>query len=40
MRMGIHLSLGDVAADEFYAMLAIEEADDRYDNEHNGHRST
>lgn len=36
MKIGIHLSLDEIAADEFYSMLAIEEAKDQYEREHTG----
>lgn len=36
MKVGIHLSLDEVTADEFFAMLAIEEAQDQYEKERFG----
>lgn len=36
IRMGIVLGLDEVAADEFYAMLAIEEAQDQHEKERVG----
>ena len=36
LRLGVSLSLGDIAADEFFAMLAVEEAQDQYERERVG----
>ena len=36
IKMGIMLGLEEIAADEFYAMLAIEEAQDQYEKERVG----
>ena len=36
MKMGILLGLDEIAADEFYAMLAIEEAQEQYEKERAG----
>ena len=36
IKMGIHLGLDEIAADEFYALLAIEEAQDQYEKERVG----
>ena len=36
LRLGVSLSLDEIAADEFYAILAIEEAQDQYEKEHLG----
>ena len=36
IKMGIALGMDEVAADEFYAMLAIEEAQDQYEKERVG----
>ena len=36
IKMGIALRLDEVPADEFYAMLAIEEAQDQYEKERVG----
>ena len=36
IKMGIVLGLDEIAADEFYAMLAIEEAQDQYEKERVG----
>ena len=36
IKIGIVLSLDEIAADEFYAMLAIEEAQDQYEKERLG----
>ena len=33
LRIGVSLSLDDIAADEFFAMLAIEEAQAQYEKE-------
>jgi hypothetical protein len=33
LKVGIRLSLEDIAADELYAVLVIEEEQNRYDNE-------
>lgn len=33
IKIGIHLGLDEIAADEFYAMLAIDEAQEQYENE-------
>jgi len=33
LKVGIRFSLEDIAADELYAMLVIEEEQNRYDNE-------
>ena len=36
IKTGIVLGLDDIAADEFYAMRAIEEAQDQYEKERGG----
>ena len=36
IKMGIALGLDEIAADEFYAMLAIEEAQDQYQKDRVG----
>ena len=36
LRLGVSLSLDEIAADEFCAMLAIEEAQNHYEKEHIG----
>ena len=36
IKLGISVGLGEIAADEFYAMLAIEEAQDQYEKERVG----
>ena len=36
LRIGVSRSLDEIAADEFYAMLAIEEVQDQYENERAG----
>ena len=36
IKIGIHLCMDEIAADEFYAMLAIEEAQDQYEKERIG----
>ena len=36
IKMGIMLGLDEIAADEFFAMLAIEEAQDQYEKERVG----
>ena len=36
LKIGVSLSLADIAADEFYAMLAIEESEDQYEKERVG----
>jgi hypothetical protein len=33
VKVGLHLTLSDIAADELYAMLIIEEEQNRYDDE-------
>ena len=33
IKMGIHLALDEIAADEFFAMLAIEEEQNQWDKE-------
>ena len=33
LRLGIRFDLGDLAADEFYTMLVLEEERDRFDRE-------
>ena len=33
LKLGIHLSLDDIAADEFYALLIVEEERDRFERE-------
>lgn len=34
LRLGVYLSLDDIAADEFYTMQKIEEAQDEYEKKH------
>ncbi|MBI2815961.1 MAG: hypothetical protein HYX72_03380 [Acidobacteria bacterium] len=36
LRLGVSLSLDDIAAEEFFAMLAIEEAQDEYETGRRG----
>ena len=36
IRLGVSLSLDEIAADEFFAMLAIEAAQDQYEKEQAG----
>ena len=36
LKLGVSLSLDEIAADEFFAMLAIEEAQDHYEKERVG----
>ena len=36
LRLGVSLSLEDINADEFFAMLAVEEAHDQYEKERVG----
>ena len=36
LRLGVSLSLDDIAVDEFYAMLTIEEAQAQHEKEHSG----
>ncbi len=33
VKVGLHLRLSDIAADELYAMLIVEEEQNRYDDE-------
>ena len=40
LRIGVSLSLDDIAADEFFAMLAIEEAQAQYEKERADSKST
>lgn len=36
LRLGIHITLDDIRADELYAMLTIEEERDKFDEEKAG----
>lgn len=33
LKLGVHITLDEIRADEFYAMLIVEEERDKFDNE-------